>query len=68
MADENQIKKERESGTFTIYQLKEGEALHYHRFEPLERLEKSGLSVEPDHYQEVYTGRRFRPREIKPDL
>lgn len=55
MADENQIKKERESGTFTIYQLKEGEALHYHRFEPLERLEKSGLSVEPDHYQEVYT-------------
>ena len=53
MADENQIKKERESGTFTIYQLKEGEALHYHRFEPLERLEKSGLSVEPEDRKSV---------------
>ena len=45
----------READTFTIYQLKDGEALHYHRFEPLERLEKSGLSVEPDNYSQVYT-------------
>lgn len=29
-----------EQGTFTIYQLKSGEELHYHRFEPLERLER----------------------------
>ena len=44
MEDYNQKNTEREPNTFTIYQLKDGEALHYHRFEPLERLEKSGLS------------------------
>ena len=55
---EEQVKVEsprQEADTFTIYQLKDGEALHYHRFEPLERLEKSGLSVEPDNYSQVYT-------------
>lgn len=55
MEDYNQKNTEREPNTFTIYQLKDGEALHYHRFEPLERLEKSGLSVEPDNYSQVYT-------------
>ena len=55
MAGFNQEGPGREPGTFTIYQLKEGERLHYHRFEPLERLEKSGRVVEPDNYQEVYT-------------
>ena len=55
MGDYNQKNTEREPNTFTIYQLKDGEALHYHRFEPLERLEKSGLSVEPDNYSQVYT-------------
>ena len=55
MGDYNQKNTERERNTFTIYQLKDGEALHYHRFEPLERLEKSGLSVEPDNYSQVYT-------------
>ena len=55
MGDYNQKNTEREPNTVTIYQLKDGEALHYHRFEPLERLEKSGLSVEPDNYSQVYT-------------
>ena len=55
MGDYNQKNTERKPNTFTIYQLKDGEALHYHRFEPLERLEKSGLSVEPDNYSQVYT-------------
>lgn len=55
MEDYNQKNTEREPNTFTIYQLKDGEALHYHRFEPLERLEKSGLFVEPDNYSQVYT-------------
>ena len=45
-----------EQGTFTIYQLKSGEELHYHRFEPLERLERCGLFVDPDNYEKVYTG------------
>ncbi|MDO5390871.1 MAG: YodL domain-containing protein [Eubacteriales bacterium] len=48
--------KEPEQGTFTIYQLKSGEELHYHRFEPLERLERFGLFVDPDNYEKVYTG------------
>ena len=44
--DANQVyvpAAEPELGTFTIYQLKSGEELHYHRFEPLERLERFGL-------------------------
>ena len=36
---------------FGIYQLRDGEDLHYHRFESLDRLEKSGLKVEKDNYR-----------------
>lgn len=57
--DANQVyvpAAEPELGTFTIYQLKSGEELHYHRFEPLERLERFGLFVDPDNYEKVYTG------------
>lgn len=39
---------------FGIYQLRDGEDLHYHRFESLDRLEKSGLKVEKDNYRMVY--------------
>ena len=39
---------------FGIYQLRDGENLHYHRFESLNRLEKSGLKVEKDNYRLVY--------------
>lgn len=56
--DANQVyvpAAEPELGTFTIYQLKSGEELHYHRFEPLERLERFGLFVDPDNYEKVYT-------------
>ena len=56
--DANQVyvpAAEPELGTFTIYQLKSGEELHYHRFEPLERLERLGLFVDPDNYEKVYT-------------
>lgn len=41
--------------TFTIYQLKDGDALHYHRFEPLERLQAAGLSVEAANYERIYS-------------
>lgn len=41
--------------TFTIYQLKDGDDLHYHRFEPLERLQAAGLSVEAANYELIYT-------------
>ena len=39
---------------FGIYQLRDGENLHYHRFESLNRLEKSGLKVEKNNYRLVY--------------
>lgn len=41
--------------TFTIYQLKDGDALHYHRFTSLEQLQKDGLSVEYQNYDRIYT-------------
>ena len=44
-----------EPDTFTIYQLKHGDDLRYHRFEPLERLQAAGLSVEAGNYDQIYT-------------
>lgn len=41
---------------FGIYQLKRGDALHYHRFEPHERLCSNGLKVERDNYILTYIG------------
>ena len=41
--------------SFTIYQLKGGDALHYHRFVSLERLQKDGLSLEAANYDRIYT-------------
>lgn len=43
------------SNTYEIYQLKHDEALHYHRFEPLDRLHQFGLEVSKDNYDLVYT-------------
>ncbi|MFQ9716193.1 MAG: DUF3849 domain-containing protein [Blautia sp.] len=44
-----------EADRFGIYQLKEGEELHYHRFVNLDMLEKSGLQVEKGNYKLIYT-------------
>lgn len=44
-----------EQNSFGIYQLKEGEELHYHRFEGLDRLKNHGLEVEKDNYNLIYT-------------
>lgn len=44
-----------EQDRFGIYQLKEGEELHYHRFEGLERLKSHGLQVEKKNYELLYT-------------
>ena len=44
-----------EPDSFTIYQLKDGDALHYHRFISFEQLKKEGLSVEAGNYDRVYT-------------
>lgn len=44
-----------ETDQFGIYQLKDGDDLHYHRFERLDNLQKFGLKVEKDNYELVYT-------------
>lgn len=41
--------------SFAIYQLKGGEDLRDYHFEGLERLQNSGLSVEYDNYEMIYT-------------
>lgn len=42
--------------SFAIYQLKRGDATFDYRFEPMERLEKLGLSVDRANYDLVYVG------------
>lgn len=44
-----------EADRFGIYQLKDGEELHYHRFINLDLLEKSGLQVAKENYELIYT-------------
>ena len=43
------------NNTFSIYQLKGGEETRPYRFEPLDRLEMAGLSVDKGNYDLVYT-------------
>ena len=47
---------ETSTDSFAIYQLRSGEELRDYRFEGLEHLQKSGLSVEYDNYELIYTG------------
>lgn len=44
-----------ETDRFGIYQLKDGEDLHYHRFMDMDSLKKFGLKVEKDNYDLIYT-------------
>lgn len=41
--------------TFSIYQLKSGNATLDYRFEPLDAIRNNGLSVKPENYELVYT-------------
>ena len=43
-----------EGDSFSIYQLKDDDSLHYFRFERLERLQAEGNRVERDNYDLVY--------------
>ncbi|WP_320951615.1 YodL domain-containing protein, partial [Hungatella effluvii] len=52
---QNEKAPEPEQPTFTIYQLKRGEELRDYRFEPYERLQDTGLSVNPANYEQIYT-------------
>lgn len=42
--------------TFAIYQLRDHESTHDHRFLPMSQLQAAGLTVERENYEAVYTG------------
>ena len=47
--------KEPDKDTFSIYQLKRGDETRDYRFEPYDRLQAAGLSVEAANYDLIYT-------------
>ena len=47
--------KEPDKDTFSIYQLKDGDGMRDYHFEPYDRLQAAGLSVEAANYNLVYT-------------
>ena len=47
--------KEPDKDTFTIYQLKGGDGMRDYHFEPYDRLQAAGLSVEAANYDRIYT-------------
>lgn len=52
---QNEKPPEPEPPTFTIYQLKRDDGLRAYQFEPYERLQAGGLSVDPANYEQVYS-------------
>ena len=46
---------EPEKDTFSIYQLKDGDGMRDYHFEPYDRLQAAGLSVEAANYNLIYT-------------
>ena len=47
--------KEPDKDTFSIYQLKDGDGMRDYHFEPYDRLQAAGLSVEAANYNLIYT-------------
>ena len=47
-------KKEPDKDTFSIYQLKDGDGMRDYHFEPYDRLQAAGLSVEAANYNLIY--------------
>ncbi|WP_409968036.1 YodL domain-containing protein [Bengtsoniella intestinalis] len=54
---------EAEPATYTIYQLSKDEANHYHRFTSLETLEREGLTVRKEGYDEIYSAPIANPSD-----
>ena len=54
-AQEAQPAAEPEKDTFSIYQLKDGDGMRDYHFEPYDRLQAAGLSVEAANYDLIYT-------------
>ncbi len=52
---EAQPAAEPDKDTFTIYQLKDGDGMRDYHFEPYDRLQAAGLSVEAANYDRIYT-------------
>ena len=46
---------EPDKDTFTIYQLKGGDETRDFRFEPYDRLQAAGLTIDPENYDNIYT-------------
>ncbi|MBQ7009662.1 MAG: DUF3849 domain-containing protein, partial [Ruminococcus sp.] len=55
-AHQNDSIGDNDGGTYSIYQFKEGEDFHYHRFSNSETLEKMGYSPNVADYELKYTG------------
>ena len=53
-AQEAQPAAEPDKDTFTIYQLKDGDGMRDYHFEPYDRLQAAGLSVEAANYNLIY--------------
>ena len=49
------VQEQPQGDTFSIYQLKPGDATRDYRFEPLDAIRNNGLSVKPENYELVYT-------------
>ena len=60
-------KKEPDKDTFTIYQLKDGDGMRDYHFEPYDRLQAAGLSVEAANYNLIYTA-EFTPGTSLEDI
>ena len=55
MPEPTAAEKEPDKDTFTIYQLKDGDGMRDYHFEPYDRLQAAGLSVEAANYNLIYT-------------
>ena len=59
--------KEPDKDTFSIYQLKDGDGMRDYHFEPYDRLQAAGLSVEAANYNLIYTA-EFTPGTSLEDI
>ena len=59
--------KEPDKDTFSIYQLKDGDGMRDYHFEPYDRLQAAGLSVEAANYNLIYTP-ELTPRTSLEDI
>ena len=54
IVEQAQAARDEPVGSFSIYQLKDGNETLDYRFEPLDSIHRNGLSVKPENYELVY--------------